>query len=234
MITLRPANERGHTEIGWLDSWHTFSFSDYFDPKHTSFGPLRVINDDRVAPGAGFGMHPHRDMEIITYVIDGELEHRDSMGNGAVLHRGEVQAMTAGTGIMHSEYNPSEKSEVRLVQIWIQPEQRGLTPQYADHTFERDVQPGEFRLIAGSKPHGGALKIHQDASVYVAKPLVDGAAKLELKPGRRAWVQMLRGSTTLNGKTLSEGDGAAVTGEPLLELSGGSPDAEVIVFDLAA
>ena len=233
MITLRPAKARGHTEIGWLDSWHTFSYSDYRDPKHMGFGPLRVINDDRVAPGAGFGMHPHRDMEIITYVLDGELEHRDSMGNGAVLHPGEVQAMTAGTGIMHSEYNPSEKSEVRLVQIWIQPEKHGLTPQYADQTFDTAVKPGEFRLIAAGNPSGGALKIHQDASVYVVKPAADRASKLELKQGRRAWIQMLRGSASLNGKALSEGDGAAVTGEPVLELSG-SPDAEVMLFDLAA
>jgi redox-sensitive bicupin YhaK (pirin superfamily) len=231
MITLRPAQERGHTEIGWLDSRHSFSFGDYMDPQHISFGPLRVINDDRVAPGAGFGMHPHCDMEIITYVLDGELEHRDSMGNGAVLHPGDVQVMTAGTGIVHSEFNPSEKSEVRLVQIWIMPEKRGLTPGYADHSFEAEAKPGELRLVASKNPHDGALKINQDANVFVAKLEPARTLKHELQPGRSAWLQVLRGTVKLNGKPLIEGDGAAVKDERALELSGDA-GSEVLLFDL--
>src|SRR5919197_1440789 len=220
MITIRPAAERGRTKIGWLDSWHTFSFGDYVDYDHMGFHALRVINDDRVAAGAGFPTHPHRDMEIITWVLSGALEHKDSLGTGSVIRAGDVQRMTAGTGILHSEFNPSQTEGVHLLQIWMYPEKRGLKPGYAQKSYPAGERKGQLKLVASRDGRDGSLSFHQDASVYVAAIGPGQRATHQLAPGRAAWVQVATGALTLNGQRLNAGDGAAVTGEKGLEMVG--------------
>jgi quercetin 2,3-dioxygenase len=229
MIQIRPSEERGHAEHGWLDSRFTFSFADYFDPEHVQFRSLRVINEDRIAPGQGFGMHPHRDMEILTWMLDGSLEHRDSMGSGAVIRPGELQHMTAGTGVMHSEFNPSAAKPAHLLQIWIVPERKGLKPEYEQLEFADADLRGKFHLVAG--PHA-PVAIRQDANLYIARLDKGEDAKHALKSGRHAWVQVARGSIRLNGKDLSQGDGAAVSKETEVRVESKEPS-EVLLFDLA-
>ncbi|HEX9289498.1 MAG TPA: pirin family protein [Anaeromyxobacteraceae bacterium] len=235
MITLRRAEERGHAHHGWLDSRHTFSFADYHDPEHMGFSDLRVINEDRVKPGMGFGRHGHRDMEIISYVLEGELRHEDSMGNGSTIRPGEVQRMSAGAGVLHSETNPSRERPVHFLQIWILPAERGLPPSYEQKAFPEAERRGTLRVVASPDGRDGSLTIHQDARLAIAL-LADGErVRHELAPGRSAWVHAARGELTLNGEQLAAGDGAAVTGERALEIVGrGAGPAEVLVFDLAA
>jgi redox-sensitive bicupin YhaK (pirin superfamily) len=211
MITVRPAQERGRTALRWLDSYHSFSFGDYYDPAAMGFRSLRVINDDRVAPGTGFGMHPHRDMEIITYVLEGELRHQDSLGNGSVIRAGEVQRMTAGTGIVHSEFNPSSTQPVRLLQIWIVPEQKSLQPSYEERRILETEMAGRLRLIASRDGRDGAVTIHQDVDLLAGVLRKGERVNHHLRPGRAAWVQEARGAVALNGRPLREGDGAAVS-----------------------
>lgn len=231
MITLRKAHERGHVNHGWLDTWHTFSFADYYDPREMGFGPLRVINDDTVEPGQGFGTHGHRDMEIITYVLEGALEHKDSMGNGSIIRPGDVQRMSAGTGVRHSEFNPSRDERVHLLQIWIEPKLTGVAPSYEEKQFGAAEKRGQLRLIASSDGRDSSVTIHQDACVYAM--LLDDAERVihALAPGRRAYVHVARGSVELNGNPLTGGDGAKITGERELVLSE-AKDAEVLFFDL--
>jgi len=231
MITIRNAAERGRTHIDWLDSRHSFSFGEYYDRRHMGFRNLRVINDDRVIPGAGFPMHSHRDMEIVTYVLDGALEHRDSLGNGSVIRPGEVQRMTAGTGIRHSEFNPSRDTPVRFLQIWILPDRAGLPPGYEQHAFDRDSAHGKWLTLGAPENRGGVLTIHQD--VVLATTKLDRGAPLtrELSPARHAWLQVARGAVELGDKLLAEGDGAAISDEPALSIKA-VDDAEVLLFDL--
>lgn len=229
MISVRPAAERGHANFGWLDTRHTFSFDQYYDPRHMGFGALRVINDDRVAPGAGFPMHPHADMEILTYVLEGALAHQDSIGNGAVIRPGEVQRMSAGTGIRHSEFNASRESPVHLLQIWILPERSGLAPGYEQKAI--DVGDG-LTLLASRDGRDGSVTIHQDAGVFAARLVPDKPARHRLASRRRAWLHVARGDAVLNGITLAAGDGAAVTDESDIEL-GTRSGGEVLLFDLA-
>jgi hypothetical protein len=232
MIELRKAEERGHANHGWLDSHHSFSFADYYDPAHMGFGALRVINDDRVQPGMGFGTHGHRDMEIISYVLDGQLEHKDSMGNGSIIVPGDVQRMSAGKGVLHSEYNPSKSAGVHFLQIWIQPAVAGIAPGYEQKHFAAADKRGRLRLIASPGGADGSVTIHQDARVYAG--LVDGDEKvvLTLPAGRRAYVHVARGSVRVNATALGAGDAAKLTGEAAVALDRGE-DAEVLVFDLA-
>ena len=232
MIVVRPAGARGSTKIDWLDSKHSFSFGDYYDPKNMGFGVLRVINDDRVDPARGFGTHPHRDMEIVSYVVDGQLEHKDSMGTGSVIRRGDVQRMTAGTGVLHSEYNPSKTKGVHFLQIWILPMVQGLLPEYEQKTFTDDAKKGRLRLVASQDGRQGSVTIHQDLSLYAGLLGPRESAKLELHTGRGAWVQVVRGRARVNGQAVGEGDGAALTEETALEVVG-EDDAEVLVFELA-
>ena len=231
MIELRKAGDRGHAQHGWLDSWHSFSFAEYHDPRHMGFGPLRVINDDTVAPGMGFGTHGHRDMEIISYVLDGELQHQDSMGNGSVIAPGDVQRMSAGRGVQHSEYNPSRAHPVHFLQIWIEPDTRGIPAGYEQTRIEETEKRNRLRLIASPEGGDGAVRIQQDARVYAA--LLDGDTTLAhaLLPGRRAYVHVARGSLEVNGERLSTGDAAKIMGEPDVRLSAGTK-AEVLLFDL--
>ncbi len=231
MIALRPAGERGQTALGWLDSRHSFSFGDYFDPRHMGFGSLRVINDDRVAPGGGFGTHPHHDMEIITLVLDGTLQHRDSLGNGADITPGEVQRMTAGTGIRHSEFNPSADAPVHLLQIWIVPEQKGLTPSYEQRSYPEAERQGRWRRVAGRAGQDGAVAIHQDVDLYLTLLPPGQSVHHVLRPGRHAWVHLARGGARLNGQALTAGDGAALSEESTVELVA-TEEAEVLLFDL--
>jgi quercetin 2,3-dioxygenase len=234
MITIRPSEERGHNNHGWLDTHFTFSFADYFDPKHIGFRDLRVINEDWISVGKGFGMHPHRDMEIITYMIEGELSHRDSTGRGAAIRQNDVQRMSAGTGVMHSEVNQSKKP-AHLLQIWILPEAEGLTPSYEDRTFPVEEKRNKLRLIASHDGREGSTIINQDTSVYAS--LLEGGkkVKLELRPGRHGWVQLVRGELYVNGTKLAKGDGAAISGETTLQLTATATDseAEFLLFDLA-
>ncbi|HKI37956.1 MAG TPA: pirin family protein [Gemmataceae bacterium] len=232
MIRLRRAAERGHADHGWLDTWHTFSFADYYDPEHMGFRSLRVINDDRVQPGQGFGTHGHRDMEIVTYVLEGALEHRDSLGNGSVLRAGELQRMTAGTGVRHSEFNPSPAELVHLYQIWLLPERKGLEPSYEQRPFRDSERQGRLRLVVSPEGEDGSLTIHQDARLYLSTLQNGETVAHALKPGRHAWVQVLRGQVTVNGVVLTAGDGAAVSDEERLEI-GSDHGAEVLLFDLA-
>jgi redox-sensitive bicupin YhaK (pirin superfamily) len=232
MIRLRKAAERGHFNHGWLDTYHTFSFSDYHDPAQMGFRSLRVINDDRVQPGQGFGMHGHRDMEIITYVLEGALEHRDSMGNGSVLRPGELQHMTAGTGVRHSEFNPSHDLWVHLYQIWLLPRRTGLKPSYEQKAFPEEERRGRLRVVASPSGEDGSLPIQQDARIYLSTLSAGQAVSHDLQPTRHAWLQVLRGQATLNGTTLSAGDGAAVSEEQHLDITG-QGDAEAMLFDLA-
>jgi redox-sensitive bicupin YhaK (pirin superfamily) len=228
MIQIRKAEDRGHFDHGWLDTYHTFSFADYYDPEFMGFRALRVINEDRVQPGRGFGTHSHRDMEIVTYVLDGELQHRDSMGTGSILRPGEVQRMSAGTGVLHSEVNPSRDRSVHLLQIWLLPDRRGLKPEYEQKTFPAEERAGRLRLVASPDGSDGSLTLHQDAKI-LAGTILD-SVQYDLQPGRYAWLQVARGSLDLNGKTLNSGDGAAIENEPTLTLHG--KDAEVLLFDL--
>jgi hypothetical protein len=232
MITLRPSHERGHNNLGWLDTWHSFSFDTYFDPDHRGFRTLRVINEDLVHPKMGFGTHPHRDMEIITYILAGELEHKDSMGNGSRIRPGEVQRMSAGTGVTHSEFNPSLTDPVHLLQVWILPERKGITPSYEQREFPAAERRGKFRLIASRDGREGAVTIHQDAEVYSALLESDEKVSYSLKPNRHAWVQVARGAVTMNGHPLNAGDGAAVSQEEILEIQAGK-SSEILLFDLA-
>jgi redox-sensitive bicupin YhaK (pirin superfamily) len=232
MITRRPARERGHADHGWLDTWHTFSFSDYHDPRHMGFRDLRVINDDRVRGGHGFPPHPHRDMEIITYVLEGALEHRDSMGNGSVIRPGEVQRMSAGTGVVHSEFNPSRADLVHLLQIWILPRARGLAPGYEQRRFDDAELADRLRVIAAPDGRDGAVTINQDVSVYAARLGAGAKVQHALARGRFAWVHVARGAASLNGEAMEAGDGAAVSDEHDLVLNAATP-AEFLLFDLA-
>ena len=231
MLTVRKAAARGHANHGWLDTWHTFSFADYHDPREMGFGALRVINDDKVEPGQGFGMHGHRDMEIITYVLDGALEHKDSMGNGSVIRPGDVQRMSAGTGVRHSEFNPSREERVHLLQIWIEPRIMGVRPSYEEKKFGAQEKKGRLRLIASPDGRDGSVTIHQDANVYAA--LLDGkdAVAHRLAPARRAYVHVARGAVKVNGVELKGGDGAKITEESEIEFSG-AKQAELLLFDL--
>jgi redox-sensitive bicupin YhaK (pirin superfamily) len=231
MLTVRKAGERGHANHGWLDTWHTFSFADYHDPREMGYGPLRVINDDTVEPGQGFGMHGHRDMEIITYVLEGALQHKDSMGNGSVIRPGNVQRMSAGTGVRHSEFNPSSDERVHLLQIWIEPDVKGVTPGYEEKTFPAGEKRGRLRLIASPDGSDGSVTIHQNARVYSG--MLDGRDHVQhrLAPGRRAYLHVARGRVRLNGAQLGAGDGVKIAGVEELELSGGE-SAEILLFDL--
>ena len=230
MIRIRKAEERGHFDHGWLDTNHTFSFADYYDPEFMGFRALRVINEDRVAPGRGFGTHSHRDMEIVTYVLEGELEHRDNMGTGSVIRPGEVQRMSAGTGVLHSEVNPSRGNPVHLLQIWILPERRGIKPEYEQKAFPASERSGKLRLVASRDGADGSLTMHQDAKL-LAGSLRDGdSVRYDLQPGRYAWLQVARGTVDVNGQKLNAGDGAAIEDERTLTLTG--TDAEVLLFDL--
>ena len=233
MLTIRKANDRGHAKLDWLESHHTFSFADYYDPRHMGFADLRVINDDVIAPGRGFGTHPHRDMEIITYVLEGALEHKDSMGNGSVMRPGDVQRMSAGTGVTHSEFNPSPEEAVHLLQIWLLPDRRGHKPGYEQKHFASDEKRGKLRLIASHQGEEGSVSLNQDVRVYAA--LVDGdeAVNYTLEQGRVAWVHIARGSVQLNGQTLEAGDGASLTDADTLKLTNGD-QAELLLFDMAA
>jgi quercetin 2,3-dioxygenase len=230
MIITRKANERGHAEHGWLDSYHTFSFADYHDPHWMGFRSLRVINDDLVLPHAGFGMHPHRDMEIITYILSGQLAHKDSMGNGRVITPGEFQYMSAGTGVLHSEQNPSGNEAVHLLQIWIQPDTKGVAPRYAEKSMQK-ADSGKLHLITSKAGRNGSIAIHQDADLYLGKLDANQSATHTLAPGRHAWLHVAEGEVTLNGQTLRGGDAVAVSDEAALELRGAKPS-QVLLFDL--
>ena len=231
MIHLRKSDDRGRADHGWLDSRHTFSFADYHDPHYMGFRSLRVINEDRVRPGEGFGTHPHRDMEILSYVIEGALEHKDNMGTSAVIRPGEVQRMTAGTGVLHSEYNPSRKEPVHFLQIWVLPDKKGLKPGYEQKLFPEAERRNQLRLVASRDRRDGSLVIHQDADLY-ATLLEPGKSVVQsLAPDRHAWVQVVRGDVSLNDRTLHAGDGAAVSKETSVQLAAAS-DAEVLLFDL--
>lgn len=231
MLTIRRSHERGQADHGWLQSAHTFSFADYYDPAHMGFGPLRVINDDHIAPGRGFGTHGHRDMEIITYVLEGAVAHKDSMGNGSVIRPGNVQRMSAGTGVMHSEFNPDPARMTHLLQIWIQPDRKGVPPSYEERDFAEAEKRGRLRLVASPNGAEGSVTIHQDARLYAG--LFDGAERAEyaLEPGRRAWLHVARGSVRVNGASLSGGDAVAVEDETRIVIEGGEA-AEVLLFDL--
>jgi hypothetical protein len=232
MIALRRANDRGHANHGWLDSYHTFSFAGYYEPREMGFGTLRVINEDRVQGGMGFGTHPHRDMEIISYVLEGALEHRDSMGTGSVIRPGDVQRMSAGTGVTHSEYNHSPTELVHFLQIWIEPNQYGVKPGYEQKHFPREEKRGRLRLVASPDGANGSVRIHQDACVYAS--VLDGSDAVTYAPpdGHKAYVHVARGEISLNGHALKAGDGAKIAAEPELRFADGE-DAEVLLFDLA-
>ena len=232
MITLRRSEERGHADHGWLNTYHTFSFANYYDPAHMGFRALRVINEDRVAPGKGFGTHPHRDMEILSYVLEGALEHKDSMGNGSVMRPGDVQRMSAGTGVTHSEFNSSRSEPVHFLQIWIVPAEPGIKPGYEQKRFSDEDKRGALRLIASRDGREGSVTIHQDASVYAAVLGTGEAARHTLAPGRNAWIHVARGEVKLDAEVLRAGDGAAVTGEREIVVSGHG-QGEVLLFDLA-
>jgi redox-sensitive bicupin YhaK (pirin superfamily) len=232
MLTIRRAEDRGHADHGWLDSHHTFSFADYYDPKHMGFRALRVINDDRVAGGRGFGAHPHRDMEILSYVLSGALAHEDSTGNGGVIRPGDVQRMTAGRGVVHSEMNP-EREPVHFLQIWIQPTARGIEPGYEQKTFSTDDKRGRLRVVASPDGRDGSVTIHADATVHAGLFGSGEDAELALATGRHAWVHVARGSVRINGELVTDGDGVALTDEPTVRVEGIDGDfGEVLVFDL--
>ena len=234
MITIRPSSARGHANHGWLDSYFSFSFANYYEPKHMGFRDLRVINEDWISANQGFGAHPHRDMEIISYIVEGELSHRDSAGHEASIKRDDVQRMSAGTGVVHSEYNNSN-APVHLLQIWILPEADGLKPSYEDRTFTREEKQDQLRLIASHDGREGSTRINQDASVYASLLASGKSLELPLAPGRHAWVQLVSGELDVNGTRLKKGDGAAISKEQTLRLAGvsGNGEAEFLVFDLA-
>ena len=231
-MTIRRAGERGHADHGWLDSHHTFSFANYYDPAHMGFRALRVINDDTVAPGRGFGAHPHRDMEIISYVLDGALAHKDSMGTGSVIEPGDVQRMSAGTGVVHSEFNPSKQDPVHFLQIWLVPAKRGIKPGYEQKRFTREDKLGRLRLVASPDGRDGSITIHTDAQIYAG--LFDAGQRAEhaLAAGRHAWIHVARGKVRANGHELGEGDGLAISNEAGVAIEG-IAGGEVLLFDLA-
>lgn len=232
MITVRKAVARGHFDHGWLDTYHTFSFADYYDPAHMGFRALRVINEDRVQPGKGFGTHGHRDMEIITYVLGGALEHKDSLGTGSVIRPGEVQRMSAGTGVTHSEYNHSRSEIVHLLQIWLLPERQGLEPSYEQRAFPAAERQGTLRLVASPGGRDGSVTVHQDVRLYASLLSPTDQVTHRLQGGRHAWLQVARGRVTANGSELHTGDGAAVSDEAALDI-GATAASEVLLFDLA-
>ena len=234
MLTIRRADERGLSQFGWLHSQHSFSFGGYMDPAHMGFSDLRVINEDRVVPGAGFGTHGHRDMEIISYVLEGELAHKDSMGTGSVIRPGDLQRMTAGTGVTHSEMNFSEENPVHFLQIWLLPESKGLAPGYEQKHFDPTEQQNQWRLIGSRDGRKGSVTIHQDVSLYSAKLTAGTELNYRLADGRKAWLQVVRGGLQLNDETLRAGDGAAVADLSSLDLVASEEDTEVLLFDLAA
>ena len=235
MITLRPAAERGHFDHGWLNTYHTFSFADYHDPRHTHFRGLRVINEDTVQPGGGFGTHPHRDMEIITYILQGALAHKDSMGTGSTIVPGDVQRMSAGTGVLHSEFNHSRDELVHLLQIWIFPSERGLKPSYEQKTFPADEKLNRLRLVASPDASDGSVILYADARIYGSLLEPGASVKHALAPGRGAWIQVVSGAIEVNGKRLAAGDGAAIENENLLTITGRSESgrSEFLLFDVA-
>lgn len=232
MIKVRRADARGHFDFRWLNTFHTFSFGDYYDPSFMGFRSLRVINEDFVRGGRGFPTHGHRDMEIITYILSGALEHRDSMGNGSIIRPGDVQRMSAGTGVTHSEANPSRDDAVHLLQIWILPAEQGLAPSYEQQAFTEDQKQGRLCLVASADGREGSVTVHQDASVYASVLSKDQQVTHSLTPGRHAWLQVARGSVALNGELLNQGDGAAISAEEKVSISG-REDSEVLLFDLA-
>ena len=232
MIEIRKSNDRGHADHGWLDTRFTFSFAEYYDPEYVEFRTLRVMNDDRIAGGGGFPTHPHRDMEIVTYVLEGALAHKDSMGNGSVIRPGDVQYMSAGTGVAHSEFNASQTEAAHLYQIWMFPDKGGYTPTYDQKHFTDEEKRGKLRLLVSPDGRDGSVKIRQDNELYATVLKPGDTVKHELKPERYAYVQVAKGSVTLNGQQLETGDGAAIAQEKSLELTG-VKDAEVLVFDLA-
>jgi redox-sensitive bicupin YhaK (pirin superfamily) len=230
MMTLRKANERGHAEHGWLDSYHSFSFADYYNPQWMGYRSLRVLNDDLVMPGMGFGTHPHHNMEIVTYVLSGELEHKDSMGNGRVIRPGEVQYMSAGSGVRHSEFNPSKTEASHFLQIWIMPDAQGVKPRYAEKSL-RDAPTGKFHLVTSKAGRDGSIAIHQDADLWLAKLDAGQQVTQSLAANRHAWLHVAEGEVVLNGKTLEGGDAVAISREDKLELTANKPS-QVLLFDL--
>jgi quercetin 2,3-dioxygenase len=235
MMNIRPANARGRANHGWLDSRHTFSFAEYYDPKHMGFRALRVINEDRVDGGEGFPRHPHRDMEIVSYVLEGGLTHKDSMGTGSTIRPGDVQRMSAGTGVAHSEYNASKVEPVHFLQIWLMPSERGIAPSYEQKTFTPEEKSGRLRVVASPSGAYGSVTLHTDATLYAGLFGAGQSARLELAPGRHAWVHVARGQARVNGQPLSAGDGAALSEEAAVVVEGveGDEPGEVLVFDLA-
>jgi len=233
MLTLRPAQDRGIANFGWLDSRHTFSFGEYHDPNHMGFADLRVINEDKVAPEKGFPTHGHRDMEIVTYVLEGALEHKDSIGTGSVIRPGDVQRMSAGTGIQHSEYNASNSEPVHLLQIWILPEQKGIEPSYEQKNFAVAEKQGKLKLVGSRNGRDGSITIHQDIDLYAAALSEGDSVRYTFTPDRVGWMQVARGEVQLNDQTLSAGDGVAIAQESLITLQGIAQNAEVLLFDMA-
>ena len=231
MIRLRPASERGHADHGWLETWHTFSFNTYHDLNHMGFGPLRVINEDKVAPGKGFGTHPHKEMEIITYILAGGLEHKDSMGNGSIIRVGDVQRMSAGSGITHSEFNPSQIEPVHLLQIWIKPNISGVTPSYEQKHFSHDDKLDQLKLIASPDGSECSVTINQDARIYASVLSDDKILSFEINPNRHIWIQAIKGRATCHEQTLQAGDGLAISGEESIKITG-VESAELLIFDL--
>ena len=231
MITIRRSVERGHKNHGWLDTFHTFSFSSYYDPAHMGFRNLRVINEDRVAPGQGFGTHPHNDMEIISYVVEGTLQHRDSMGNGSLIRPHDVQRMSAGTGVTHSEFNGSQTEPVHFLQIWLLPSQRGIKPGYEQKTFSRQEKQGRLRLVASTDGRDGSVQIHTDAALYATVLSAGQTVEHAFSSGRHGYMQIVRGAVLANGQMLGAGDGAALSGEQSVVIEG-KEDSEVLLFDL--
>ena len=233
MITVRQSQERGNANFGWLDSKHTFSFGNYYDTNHMGFGSLRVINEDEVQPGKGFGTHSHQDMEIISYVLDGELQHKDSIGNGSVIRPGDVQRMSAGTGIAHSEFNASDTEAVHFLQIWIIPEKTGIAPSYEQKHFSSDEKQGKLKLVASPDGRDDSVTIHQDANLYVAVLDVGDRVNHTIDSNRSLWLQIARGAVEVNGQTLNSGDGAAITQETEIEVVAMAENTEILLFDLA-
>lgn len=232
MITIRPSDARGRADFGWLDSRHSFSFGEYYDPSHMGFRDLRVINEDRVAAKGGFPPHSHRDMEIISYVLDGALEHKDSLGTGAVIRPGEVQRMSAGTGITHSEYNASQEAPVHFLQIWIMPEKRGIQPSYEQRAYPAAQRQGRLKLVASRDGRDGSVTVHQDVALYAGLLAEGERVKQSMAPGRHAWLQVARGAVSLNGQAMKAGDGAAISDQPEIEIAASEPS-EILFFDLA-
>jgi quercetin 2,3-dioxygenase len=232
MFEIRRSQDRGTANFGWLDSRHTFSFGEYFDPRHMGFGPLRVINEDRVSPGKGFGTHGHQDMEIISYVLEGALEHKDSIGTGSVIRPGDVQVMSAGTGIRHSEFNPSKTEPVHFLQIWIIPDRESIEPRYEQKSFSDAEKHGRLRLVGSAKGQHGSVVIHQDVKLFAGRLNVGEQVTHALAPGRTGWLQVVRGAVNMNGHELGVGDGVAIEGEPSLNVSAKTDGSEILVFDL--